>query len=51
MFALTEFSRTTQRTLCMLVAVAIVVASFAFAEYKTQAALHSGYSVTITQLQ
>lgn len=50
MFAIDTLSRNTQRALCMLVSVLIVAGSFSFGEYKTQAALHKGYSVTITQL-
>jgi hypothetical protein len=51
MFASTEFSRNTQRALCMLVAVVIVAAALSFGAYKTYITSHSGYSVTVTQLQ
>jgi hypothetical protein len=48
MFALVEFSRNTQRTLCMLMSVVIVVAMLGLNAY--EATQHEGYSVTITQL-
>ena len=51
MFALTDLSRNAQRTVCMLLSVVIVAAGFALGAYKAQSALHSGYSVTVTQLQ
>jgi hypothetical protein len=51
MFALTEFSRTTQRAICMLMSVVIVAATLAVGAVEAQSALHDGYSVTITQLQ
>ena len=51
MFSLTEFSRTTQRAVCMLASVVIVAASLSFGAFEAQGALHSGYSVTVTQLQ
>jgi hypothetical protein len=51
MFAIIEFSRNTQRTLCMLMSVAIVALTVSFNAYEAQSALHDGYSVTITQLQ
>ena len=51
MFALTEFSRSTQRTVCMLMAAVIVAASLSLGAFGAQSALHEGYSVTVTQLQ
>ena len=51
MFALTEFSRTTRSTLCMLMSAVIVAASLSLGAYGSQSELHDGYSVTITQLQ
>lgn len=51
MFSLTEFSRNTQRAVCMLVAAVIVAASLSLAMYGAHAPLHNGYSVTVTQLQ
>lgn len=51
MFTFLDFGRNTQRVLCMLVSVVIVAGSLSYGEYKTQAAMHSGYSVTVTQLQ
>jgi hypothetical protein len=50
MLTFNTLGRNTQRALCMLVSVLIVAGSFSFGEYKTQAAMHKGYSVTITQL-
>ena len=50
MFALIEFSRSTQRALCMVMSVAIVAATLSFSAYQAQAALNGDYSVTITQL-
>jgi hypothetical protein len=51
MFALTDLSRNAQRTVCMLLSVVIVAASLSLGAYRAQSALHSGYSVTVTQLQ
>ena len=51
MFAFTEFSRSTQRTVCMLMAAVIVTASLSLGAFGAQSALHEGYSVTVTQLQ
>jgi hypothetical protein len=51
MFAFTELSRSTQRALCMLVAAVIVAASLTVGAFGSRAALHEGYSVTITQIQ
>ena len=51
MFAPIEFSRNTQRTMCMLMSVVIVIATLTFSAVEAQSALHDGYSVTITQLQ
>jgi hypothetical protein len=51
MFSLIEFSRNTQRAVCMLVSVVIVAASLSLGAFEAQSALHEGYSVTITQLQ
>lgn len=51
MFALTGFSRSTQRAVCMLAAAVIVVVSLSLGVYAAQAPLHDGYSVTVTQLQ
>lgn len=51
MFSLTEFSRNTQRAVCLLVAAVIVAASLSLGMYGAQAPLHDGYSVTVTQLQ
>jgi hypothetical protein len=51
MFALTEFSRSSQRAVCMLMAAVIVAASLSLGAFGAQSALHEGYSVTITQIQ
>ena len=51
MFALIEFSRGTQRAVCMLMAALIVTVSLSAGAIGSQAALHDGYEVTITQLQ
>ena len=51
MFAITEFSRTTQRVACMLMSVLIVSTSLALGAYRADAAAHPGYVVTISQLQ
>jgi hypothetical protein len=51
MFALTDISRTTQRVICMLLAAVIVAASLSLGAVGAENASHSGYSVTITQLQ
>jgi len=48
---LTELSRSTQRAVCMVVAVVIVAASLSIGAIGAQSAAHEGYSVTITQLQ
>lgn len=51
MFALTQISRSTQRTVCMLTAAAIVAVMLLAGALAAQSALHDGYSVTVTQLQ
>jgi hypothetical protein len=51
MFALTELSRSTQRTVCMLVSVVIVAVGFSLWAFAAQPPLHDSYSVTVTQLQ
>lgn len=50
MFAITEFSRNTQRSLCMLMAAVIVIANIGLGALVAQSA-QPHYSVTITQLQ
>ena len=50
MFSLTEFSRVTQRAVCMLMSAVIVAAALSLGAVGSQPALHDGYSVTITQL-
>jgi len=51
MFALTEFSQTTQRAACLLLSAVIVSVTLALGAFEAQSALHDGYSITITQLQ
>jgi len=50
MFSRTEISRSTQRTLCMVLASVIVTASLALGAFGVEKPLHPGYSVTVTQL-
>jgi hypothetical protein len=50
MFSFTEFSRVTQRAVCMLMSAVIVAAALSLGAVGAQSALHDGYSVTITQL-
>lgn len=51
MFAVTEVSRSAQRAVCMLMSAVIVSVTLAFGAVSAQSALHSDYSVTVTQLQ
>jgi hypothetical protein len=51
MFALTEISRNTQRVVCMLLATVVVAVSLSIGAVGAENASHSGYTVTITQLQ
>lgn len=51
MYAVTQFTQTTQRALCMLMSVAIVTVSLAFGAYGMKTMENVGYSVTVTQLQ
>jgi hypothetical protein len=51
MFAVTEFSRSAQQVVCMLMSAFIVSAALAFGSYAAQAPVDDGYSVTVTQLQ
>ena len=51
MFAVTEFSRSTQRVVCMLMSAVIVSVALSFGAVTSQSALHTDYSVTVTQLQ
>lgn len=51
MFAITEFSRRTQRVACMLMAGFVVFASLSLGAYQAESIAHPGYSVTITQVQ
>jgi len=55
MVAITEFGRTTQRVVCMLVSVLIVSTGLALgaqgADGAYAAAAHPGYLVTVSQLQ
>ena len=51
MFALIDFTRNTQRAMCLTLSAVIVAVSLSLGAYGSQAPLHAGYSVTITQLQ
>jgi hypothetical protein len=51
MFALIDFTRNTQRAMCLTLSAVIVAVSLSLGAYGSQAPLHPGYSVTITQLQ
>ena len=51
MFTVTQLSRSTQRIICMVLATTIVAAILSLGAFGADAALHDGYSVTITQLQ
>lgn len=51
MVGITEFSRTTQRVVCAVMAAFIVFTGVSLGAYQADAAAHTGYSVTITQIQ
>lgn len=51
MNAVSTFTHTTQRAVCMLLSVAIVTVSLAFGAYGVQSMEHPGYTVIVTQLQ
>jgi hypothetical protein len=51
MYAVSTFTQTTQRAVCMFMSVAIVTISLAFGAYGVQSMENAGYSVTVTQLQ
>jgi hypothetical protein len=51
MNAVSTFTQSTQRAVCMLMSAAIVTVSLAFGAYGVQTMEHVGYSVTVTQLQ
>jgi hypothetical protein len=51
MFAITEFSRNTQRVACAVMAAFIVFTGVSVGAYGADSAAHPGYSVTITQVQ
>jgi hypothetical protein len=51
MFAVTEISRSTQRVVCMVMSAVIVSFALTTGAIASQSALHTNYSVTITQLQ
>lgn len=50
MFSSNRISHITQHAVCLLIAMVIVIAAIAVAEYRTQTTLRDGYSITITQL-
>lgn len=51
MYAVSTFTQSTQRAVCMLMSVAIVTISLAFGAYGAQSMETARYSVTVTQLQ
>lgn len=50
MFALTDISRSTQRFVCLALAVVVVATGLSLGAVAAEAALDLGYSVTITQV-
>jgi hypothetical protein len=50
MNAIVEYSRTTQRTVCMVLSAVIVAGWLTVGALSAQSALHNAYAVTITQL-
>ena len=50
MFAVTDISRSTQRFVCLLMAVVVVAASLSLGAFGAESASDLGYSVTITQV-
>jgi hypothetical protein len=51
MFTITEFSRSTQRVACAVMAAFIVFTSVSLGAYGVDSMAHPGYSVTVTQIQ
>jgi hypothetical protein len=51
MFVVTEFSRSAQQAVCMLMSAVIVAATLSLGAVAAQAPLHGDYSVTVTQLR
>jgi hypothetical protein len=51
MYALTQMSRTTQRTVCTVVSAVIVTLWLSLGAYGAESVAHPGYSVTVTQIQ
>jgi hypothetical protein len=51
MFAITEFSRNTQRVACAAMAACIVFTAVSLGIHGANSAAHPGYSVTVTQIQ
>jgi len=51
MYALTQMSRTTQRTVCTVVSAVIVTLWLSLGAYGAEMVAHPGYSVTVTQIQ
>lgn len=51
MFAITDFSRSTQRVACALVAALIVFTSVSLGAFGIESMAHPGYTVTVTQIQ
>ncbi len=51
MFTVVRFGHPAQRTLCMVLSMLIVSVSLGLADFATERAADSSYSVTVTQLQ
>jgi hypothetical protein len=51
MLTITQLSRGVQRIVCLALAAVIVTGSLSLGALGAQSASHTGYSVTITQLQ
>ncbi|MFL6549978.1 MAG: hypothetical protein ACJ8OJ_14900 [Povalibacter sp.] len=51
MFTVAQISSKSQRAVCLFLSTLIVVASLSLGAYGAAQAAHTGYSVTITQLQ
>jgi chaperonin GroEL (HSP60 family) len=51
MYAFIEFSRNTQRAVCIAMSAVIVTVCLSLGAFGMQSKLHEGYSVTVTQLQ
>lgn len=50
MFAVTEFSSSARRAICMLMAVMVVAVSLSVGAFGAESASHPGYSVTVSEV-